>query len=64
MSAKGYTTVRIANERYAETADLVDDIRKNGWKTVGVERGDSPSLTTVIDEAIKLFLCRRKAKKS
>lgn len=52
--------VRVRREDYEAATELVKTLSQNGWKSVGIEREDAPSIAAVVSEGIRLLAAKAK----
>lgn len=48
-------TVKVSPNVHDQLAELVTEVSQHGWKRLGVQRGDVPTFSTIIEEALKRF---------
>lgn len=66
MSGKngtGYRTVKITEVSHGHLSELMDKVSRYGWASIGAERNDKLTQANVMDEAIRVLLERKAAKK-
>lgn len=59
MKAGKYTGIRVTPEGVELARSLVEYISQHGWSSLGLPRKDPPSLTNVVEEALKLLEQRK-----
>jgi len=52
MGNAGYRTIKIRLDSYERLKKIVDKILRDGWRKIGSNRSDQPTLANAIDEAI------------
>jgi hypothetical protein len=58
--ATNYKTIKVTDDVHQQLLKLVSDLNEKGWHHLGVDRRDSPTISSVIAEGIG----RLKTKKS
>lgn len=58
------TTVKVTRSLHRRMHAVLEHVSRNGWASIGVDRGEPPSLSAILDEAIAVFEQRVKGKKS
>ena len=58
------TTVKVTRELHDRLRALLEHVSRHGWQSIGIDRGEPPSLSAILDEAIRILENRVKGKKS
>ena len=57
------TGIRVTPETLDKARSLVEHLSEHGWSSLGIQRKDPPSLTNVVEEALKLLEQRKRGSK-
>ena len=57
------TSIKVTNEALEMARSLVEHVAQHGWTSLDLPRKDPPSLTNVVEEALKLLMERKRGGK-
>ena len=53
QTSESFRTIRIKTSAYQRIQALAEQVRRDGWISIGAARGDDPTLTNIVDAALE-----------
>jgi len=54
-----YKTIKVTEDVHKKLAQLISDVNHKGWLNFDVNRDDTPTMSSVVEECIQSFLAKK-----